>query len=85
MNTFEWFELDIDMQARDRAVIDTNKGRKSVRLVRNGASVSVINHIVYGSTFLQLAVGTNEIVCGAAEGVESLSLTIRFSERFGGV
>ncbi|MCL2054761.1 MAG: phage tail family protein, partial [Oscillospiraceae bacterium] len=85
INTYEWFELDMNLLAHDRVVIDTNKGRKSVKLVRGGVETNIINHMVWGSTFLQLEPGVNEIVCQAGTGIKSLSVTIRFSERYGGV
>ncbi|MCL2054943.1 MAG: phage tail family protein [Oscillospiraceae bacterium] len=41
INTYEWFELDMNLLAHDRVVIDTNKGRKSVKLVRGGVELLV--------------------------------------------
>jgi hypothetical protein len=85
INTFDRIELDVALAAGDRVIIDTNKGRKSVKLVRDGISRNIINHITPGSVFLQLDTGLNEIVCAAQSGLSSMSLKIRFSERFGGV
>ena len=85
INTFEWIELNFEMQADDVIVINTIKGQKSITLKRNGITTNIINYKVWGSTFLQLVCGLNEIVCDAQSGLNSLTISCHVAERYGGV
>ncbi len=83
--TFDFIELDFTMQSNDKIIINTVKGKKSVTLIRNNTQSNIINSKVWGSKFLQLSPGLNEIVCNAADGIESLSVTVNFAEKYGGI
>lgn len=85
INTFEWFALDFGMIPGDVIRIDTSKGRKSVKLVRGNVTTNIINGRVWGSTFLQLAPGLNEIKCTAESGDGSFDAVCILAEKFGGV
>ena len=83
--TFDFIELDFTMLASDKIIINTIKGQKSITLIRNNNESNIINSKVWGSKFLQLSPGFNEIVCNASDGIDSLSVTITFAEKYGGL
>lgn len=57
--TGEYFELRGTYNVGDEVVINTNKGNKSVKLIRNGIESSLFGNLVLGSTWFQLRVGSN--------------------------
>ena len=73
-----FFEVAVDMKKNDELVINTNRGQKSVRL--NGENV--INKIVTGSTWLQLEVGSNTIVCTNSLGGTGMVYNVSANERY---
>lgn len=65
--------------AGDEIVIDTNKGRKSIK--KNG--VSIFSKVRAGSDFFQLEVGNNEITIDSEDGTENnMYFTLSFKRRF---
>ena len=85
INSFEWFELEIDLYAGDKVIISTVKGHKTVILERDGVNTNIINNRVWGSTFLQLSPGLNEIVCNAHSGKDALSVTVSYIVKYSGI
>lgn len=61
INTFtgDDFKLTYSFLADDTVIVDTNKGRKSVSLIRAGAVTNLFAALQTGSTFLQLLPGMN--------------------------
>lgn len=57
--TGEEFLLYYNFQPNDRVVINTNKGQKSVKLIRNGVTTNLFSALQKGSVFFQLASGDN--------------------------
>ena len=55
----EYFKIDYDFIYGDKLIIDTNKGEKSVVLIRNAVIINMFPYIIYGSTFFQLQQGDN--------------------------
>lgn len=74
----EFLEVEITMQKNDELIINTNKGSKSVTL--NGENI--INKLKVGSTWLQLAVGSNTIVCTNDQGGSGMIVNVRANERY---
>lgn len=57
--TGEAFTLNYVFQNGDQIIIDTNKGEKSITLIREGISSNIFTSIRKGSTFFQLSIGDN--------------------------
>ena len=55
----EYFKIDYTFLTGDKLIIDTNKGQKSVVLIRNAVIINMFPYIIYGSTFFQLQTGNN--------------------------
>ena len=51
--------LSYSFQANDRVLINTNKGQKSVKLVRSGMTSNLFSAVQRGSVFFQLSAGVN--------------------------
>lgn len=85
VDTNEFFGLDITMQAGDLVTINTNKGRKSVSLRREGSTENIINSIRRGSSWFQIASGENTFTYEADTAVENLVCTFRYTDKFEGV
>lgn len=62
----------------DKIVIDTNKGQKSVILIRNGVTSNLFTALVKGSTFLQLLPGDNFFGYAIDDGSNDDSVNILF-------
>lgn len=59
VSTGETFGLNYNFLENDKVIIDTNKGKKSIKLIRNGIESNLFTSIVKGSTFFQLSIGDN--------------------------
>lgn len=85
VDTSEFFGLNITMQGGDVVTIDTNKGRKSVSMRREGQTENVINSIQRGSSWLQIRSGENTFTYEADKHTESLICTFCHTDKFEGV
>lgn len=66
------------LQGNDEVVISTIKGQKTI--TKNGANI--IDKIMAGSTFLQLATGTNEFTIQADSGIDDVYFTLTYKELY---
>lgn len=57
--TGETFELEYQFEEGDKVVVNTNKGEKSIRLIRDAVERNLFSALVKGSTFFQLRTGDN--------------------------
>lgn len=57
--TGEIFCLNYNFIENDKIIIDTNKGKKSIKLFRNGIEYNLFSAIKKGSVFFQLNIGDN--------------------------
>lgn len=57
--TREYFRLATSLQQGDTLYINTQKGKKSVQVFRDGEYVNLFNYVAEGSTWLQLQPGDN--------------------------
>lgn len=57
--TGEAFTLNYPFKSNDQIIIDTNKGEKSITLIREGSKYNIFTAIRKGSTFFQLSIGDN--------------------------
>lgn len=59
ISTGEIFTLNYAFLESDKITIDTNKGSKSVSLIRNATKINLFGALVKNSTFFQLNIGDN--------------------------
>lgn len=63
--------------AGDEININTNRGKKSVSLFRDGVSRNILNALDRASTWLQITKGPNRFAYSASYGVANLQVTIQ--------
>lgn len=81
-------KLVYTFQIGDKVVINTNKGEKSIMLIRGGVVSNIFASLQPGSTFFQLIVGNNRfeyLVDNVADTAEDLSLVFRYYNLYRGV
>ena len=83
--TQEFFKVIFDMNKSDVIRINTRRGNKSVTLIRNGIETNIINNMVRGSSWIQLAPSTNELSYECDEGAENLSVYLSTYKCYEGV
>lgn len=83
--TQAYFGLDFDMNQGDVITINTSFGKKSVTLLRDGATSNIINSLSQGSKWIQFVPGENDVSYGADEGQSDLSVSIELTPMFEGV
>lgn len=76
--TGDTFILDYSFIEGDKVIIDTNKGQKSVRLIRNANTINLFTAMKKGSTFFQLSIGDNFFSYSADDGVSDDLINIVF-------
>ena len=76
--TGEYIGVTTTMQGNDEITISTIKGQKTI--TKNG--VNIIDKIMSGSTFLQLAVGTNEFTIESESGIDDLYFTLTYKQLY---
>lgn len=59
VSTGDTFGLRYSFVSGDKIIIDTNKGEKSIKLIREGVEINMFTAMVKGSTFFQLSIGDN--------------------------
>lgn len=84
--TQEYFGVEYTMQQADLITIDTRQGQKSVKLIRAGVETNLFNHVMQGSTWLQLAPEGSSFVYEVGSGdAEELSVTFKHYNLYEGV
>lgn len=83
--TQETMTIDYDMLAEDVIRINTNRGSKSVTLIRNGVKLNIINKFAAGSDWVTLAPGQNIISYDSDEGLDNLYVRVYAEKCYGGV
>lgn len=81
------FTLNYSFLANDKVTINTNKGQKSITLIRNGVISNIFSSLQAGSVFFQLAVGNNlfEYLVDGEENNESVYIVFRYYNVYRGV
>lgn len=77
--TGESFVLDYAFIAGDQIAVNTNKGQKSVTLLRSGQTTNLFTAMRRGSVFFQLAVGDNLFIYLADSGANNSLVDVVFS------
>jgi len=71
--------LQYNFLTGDKITINTNKGSKSIRLLRDGANINIFSALQQGSVFLQLAVGVNPFGYLVDNGENDNDVSIKFN------
>lgn len=77
--TGEDITLNHSFLANDTVIIDTNKGSKSVSLIRGGIKSNIFTSLKKGSIFFQLSIGDNFFSYLADSGASDEKVFIKFS------
>lgn len=83
--TRDFFALDTVLYDGDAVTINTNRGQKSIVVLRNGVEFNGLNWLRPKSTWLQLREGDNIYTFDAEEGVNLISVYITHRPRIEGV
>lgn len=83
--TNERFTIEYEMQLGDKIILDTRKGKKSLKVIHDGVESNIINNMVPGSDWFNLVVGDNIFSYTCIHGAASLALTITVQPIFEGV
>lgn len=78
-------KFNFTMQPNDEIIIDTNTGKKSVTLIRNGISTNLLGYMVADSTWLTLKAGDNVFTYDSDGGNSSLQVSFTTAILYGGV
>lgn len=86
-STGDTFTLNYDFVADDRITINTNKGEKSVSLLRNATNINLFPALQKGSVFFQLDIGDNFFSYIVDDGTKDDAVQIAFKHYtlYGGV
>lgn len=85
VTTNQYFKVTVEMTEGDQLTINTNKGEKSLTLLRDGVTTNIINSMVRGSTWFQLYTGDNAFSYDADEYAENILCTFNHTDEFEGV
>lgn len=69
----------------DKLIINTNKGKKSISLYRDGNKYNVLNALDKGSSWLQLKRGVNKFSYSAETGADDMLITLSTNKWYEGV
>lgn len=85
--TGEKLILDYDFEENDKIIINTNRGQKSIRLVRDAVIYNLFSAIQEGSKFLQLLTGDNffSYLVDGGVGDSYINMTYKHSTVYRGV
>lgn len=84
----EDFEINYSFLPGDTVVINTNKGQKSITLIRNGVVSSIFSALKAGSVFFQLIPGINifeYLVDDSTANDDNVMITFKFYNIYRGV
>lgn len=85
IDTGEYIQINLDMEAGDVFEVDTRRGKKTVVRIRDGAETDIYPFLDSGSTFMQLAVGTNRLALSARTGEMQANAYVRYQPGYLGV
>ena len=83
--TGDFMILNTTMLEGDSIIINTRKGQKSIKLIRNGAESNLISALAEGSTWFVLAPGDNVFASNADGNPEYMYITFTLVDQFEGV
>ena len=69
-----YLSLNIDLNAGDKVIINTNKGKKSIKLIQDSTEKNILNSMVIGSSWIKLSSGENEISYECEKGILDVNI-----------
>lgn len=86
-STGETLTLNYQFQSNDKVIINTNKGHKSIKLIRNAETINIFSAIEKGSAFFSLNIGDNFFSYLADDGENDsfIHIVFRRNTLYGGV
>ena len=88
ITTGDDFEINFSFLENDTVIINTNKGQKSIKLIRAGVISNIFSALQPGSVFFQLAPGVNNfeyLVDNSAANNDEITITFRYYNIYRGV
>lgn len=85
IDTGEYFSINIELNVGDHMVINTNRGNKSIKLIRGETTSNIFNKIAKNSTWFQLRIGDNFFAYEAEIGAEFMYITFSHYYMYEGV
>lgn len=85
IDTGEYFQINIDLDVGDHVVIDTNRGSKSIKLIRGETTSNIFNKIARNSTWFQLRIGDNFFAYESEIGAEFMYIIFNHYYMYEGV
>lgn len=83
--TGEYIGFNITMARGDEITVNTEQGKKSAVLLREGVTTNLLSYRSIGSTWVQFVAGTNEVSYDADEGAEDLEPSLTIVQKYEGV
>lgn len=77
--------LDKSLDSNEQLIINTERGKKSVKLYKNGTETDAFQYIDPASEFWELEVGENRIVYSSDDNAKATRIVISWIERYEGV
>lgn len=86
LTTGEGLSVAFSFLRGDSLIIDTNQGSKSITLIREGATINMLNYLVQGSAWFLLTIGDNIFTFTADDdGRENMDVVFSSTNQFEGV
>ena len=82
-NTF--FGLDMDLYEGDSVIINTQKGEKSLTLLRGGMTLNILSERSENSSWIVFEAGENQIGYTADEGADYLDINVEIVRKYEGM
>lgn len=82
-NTF--FGLNMDLYEGDSVIINTQKGEKSLTLLRGGMTLNILSERSENSSWIVFEAGENQIGCTADDGTEYLDVSVEIVRKYEGI
>ena len=83
--TLDYIQLNYEFHAGDILRINTNKGEKSIILIRNGDEINLINAFDKTSKWLQLPIGVCKFTYNCVYGTNNVLMTLKSNVLYLGV
>lgn len=74
-----------EIEPYDSIIINTNVGKKSIKLLRKGKYYNILNAIGKGSNWFKMKYGSNKFLCTAKSGQLGMNITIKVHNLYEGV
>jgi len=76
---------NVKMIENDRIVINTNRGKRSASLIRNGVKYNILNILDKNPKWIELQSGDNKLAYSAVGDSDKMRLTVTTTEQYEGV